>query len=49
MVMLGALSTHLPVLTLEQIKAALRDHLPKRKHHLLEANYRALDTGAAKI
>jgi len=45
MVMLGALLPHLPMLTLEQIKTSLHDHLPKSKHHLLEANYRALEAG----
>ncbi len=48
MVMLGALVPHLPMLTMEQVKTALRDHLPKSKHHLLEANYRALETGMAQ-
>jgi len=47
MVMLGALIPRLSMLTLEQIKTALRDHLPKSKHHLLEANYKALEAGAA--
>ncbi len=48
MVMLGALLTKLSVLTLDQVKVALKEHLPARKHHLLEANYRALDAGAAQ-
>ncbi len=48
MVMLGALLTQLPVLTLEQVKTALKEHLPERKQYLLEANYRALDAGAAQ-
>ncbi len=47
MVMLGALMPRFPMLTMEQIKTALKDHLPASKHHLLEANYRALDAGAA--
>ncbi len=47
MVALGALLPHLGVLTLEQIKAALRDHLPARKHHLLAANFQALEAGSA--
>ncbi len=47
MVMLGAMMPRFPMLTMEQIKTALKGHLPARKHHLLEANYRALDAGAA--
>ena len=47
MVMLGAMIPRFPMLTMEQIKTALKEHLPARKHHLLEANYRALDAGAA--
>jgi len=49
MVMLGATLPNLSVLTLDQIKTALKEHLPARKHHLLEANYRALDAGAAHV
>ena len=47
MVALGALLAHLPVLSLEQVAQALRDHLPARKQHLLEANLQALQTGVA--
>jgi len=47
MVATGALVTLLPVLTLDQIKAALAEHLPSHKRHLLDANFQALDAGAA--
>ncbi len=47
MVATGALVTLLPVLTLDQVKQALAEHLPSRKRHLLEPNFQALDAGAA--
>ncbi len=46
MVAVGALLALRPILTLEQVKQALRDHLPARKQHLLEPNFRALEAGA---
>ncbi len=49
MVMLGALLARWHGLTLAQVKAALKAHLPARKQHLLEANYQALEAGAAQI
>ncbi len=49
MVALGALLPHLQVLTLEQIAQALREHLPARKQHLLEANLQALQIGVTAM
>lgn len=46
MVMLGALLAHLPVLPVEAIEKALREHLPERHHKLLPQNYKALRKGA---
>jgi 2-oxoglutarate ferredoxin oxidoreductase subunit gamma len=46
MVILGALIANQPVLPLEALEKALKDHLPSRYHHLLPANYKALREGA---
>jgi 2-oxoglutarate ferredoxin oxidoreductase subunit gamma len=46
-VMLGALLEKLPILSLDEIKAALRAHLPERHQKLLPSNMQALDKGAA--
>ena len=46
MVMLGALLANLPVLSLESIEKALKEHLPERHHKLLPSNYKALREGA---
>jgi len=46
MVALGALLTLLPILPLEAIERALRDHLPERHKRLLPVNYQALKQGA---
>jgi 2-oxoglutarate ferredoxin oxidoreductase subunit gamma len=46
MVMLGALLANLPVLKLDAMKKALKDHLPSRLARLLPANYEALRKGA---
>lgn len=46
MVMLGALLAHLPVLPVEAIEKALKEHLPERHHKLLPQNYKALRKGA---
>ncbi len=46
MVALGALLTLMPVLPVEAIEQALRDHLPERHKRLLPANYQALKQGA---
>ncbi|RMF50622.1 MAG: 2-oxoacid:ferredoxin oxidoreductase subunit gamma [Anaerolineae bacterium] len=45
MVMLGALLAVQPVLPLENIKQALRDHLPERHQKFLSANFEALEAG----
>jgi len=47
MVALGAMVTARPVLPLEAINQALKDHLPERHKKLLPANYEALQRGAA--
>jgi 2-oxoglutarate ferredoxin oxidoreductase subunit gamma len=47
MVMLGALIEKLPILTQEEVKAALNAHLPERHKKLLPNNLLALDKGAA--
>jgi 2-oxoglutarate ferredoxin oxidoreductase subunit gamma len=46
MVTLGALLARLPVLPLEAIERALKDHLPERHSKLLPVNYKALRQGA---
>ena len=45
MVAVGALLAHLPVLSVEAIEQALRDHLPERKQKWLPANVEAIRTG----
>ncbi|RME86912.1 MAG: 2-oxoacid:ferredoxin oxidoreductase subunit gamma [Anaerolineae bacterium] len=45
MVAVGALLAMLPELTMEQVKAALKAHLPQRHQHLLKNNFEALDRG----
>ncbi|MCX6053802.1 MAG: 2-oxoacid:acceptor oxidoreductase family protein [Chloroflexi bacterium] len=49
MVMLGALLSNLPVISLEAIERALKDHLPERHHRLLPMNYQALREGAKHL
>ncbi len=46
MVMVGALLTLRPVLSMEAVETALEKHLPERHRHLLEANMKALAAGA---
>jgi 2-oxoglutarate ferredoxin oxidoreductase subunit gamma len=46
MVMLGGLLANLPVLPLEAIEKALKEHLPERHHRLLPLNSQALRQGA---
>jgi 2-oxoglutarate ferredoxin oxidoreductase subunit gamma len=46
MVMLGALIANQPVLPLEALEKALKEHLPARHHRLLPFNYQALREGA---
>jgi 2-oxoglutarate ferredoxin oxidoreductase subunit gamma len=45
-VMLGALVEATGVLTMDAIRAALKDHLPARHQDLLPANFAALEQGA---
>lgn len=45
-VMLGALLARLPVLPLEAVEEALRNHLPERHRKLLPLNLQALHRGA---
>ncbi len=42
----GALLALMPILTLEDIEAALKAHMPKRHQHLLPKNVEALKRGA---
>lgn len=45
MVMFGAMLEKLPILSVEEIEKALAEHLPKRHHHLLPLNSKALLQG----
>ena len=45
MVALGAMLACLPVLSIEAIEKALKDHLPERHQRLLPVNFRALRMG----
>jgi 2-oxoglutarate ferredoxin oxidoreductase subunit gamma len=45
-VMVGALLTVIPVLTIESIESTLQEHLPERHKKLLPLNFQALRTGA---
>ncbi len=45
-VMVGALLTVIPVLTIESIEKTLQDHLPERHKKLLPLNFEALRAGA---
>jgi 2-oxoglutarate ferredoxin oxidoreductase subunit gamma len=47
MVMTGALLAAFPQLTLDDVKAALKAHLPERHQKLLPNNYAAIDKGYA--
>jgi 2-oxoglutarate ferredoxin oxidoreductase subunit gamma len=47
MVAVGALMACLPEISLEALKAALKNHLPARHHALLPSNYIALERGFA--
>ena len=46
MVLIGGLLANLPVLSLEAVERALKDHLPARHQRLLPLNYQALRRGA---
>ena len=43
----GALLARRPMLSLEEVEQALRNHLPESKGHLLEANFEVLRRGYA--
>lgn len=45
-VLVGALLSAVPVLTLESIEKALQDHLPERHQELLPLNFQSLRAGA---
>ncbi len=47
MVMLGAMLSRLPVLSIEEIEQALANHMPERHKHLLPLNSKALIEGVA--
>lgn len=47
MVAIGAMITARPLLPLDALKQALKDHLPERHKKLLPANFEALNRGAA--
>ena len=47
MVMLGGMLELLPVLTLEQVKQGLSEHIPERHKNTLSLNYEAMEKGAA--
>jgi 2-oxoglutarate ferredoxin oxidoreductase subunit gamma len=49
MVLLGGLLANLPVLEVESIEKALKEHLPARHHKLLPMNFQALRQGAAYL
>lgn len=46
MVMMGALLTVEPILSIDQMKAALEAHMPAHRKQLLQANFEALTIGA---
>jgi len=46
MVMLGALISELPVLTIKQLETGLDNHIPDHHRDLLEMNYQALREGS---
>src|SRR5512143_339999 len=47
MVMLRALLDKLPIISMDELKTALKTHLPERHQKLLPSNMQALDKGAA--
>jgi Pyruvate/2-oxoacid:ferredoxin oxidoreductase gamma subunit len=49
MVMLGALLTVHPVLSISAIHDALDVHIPVRHRNLLDLNYQALDAGMQHV
>jgi 2-oxoglutarate ferredoxin oxidoreductase subunit gamma len=49
MILLGALIANLPVISMESFERSLKEHLPERHMHLLEANVKALELGASYV
>jgi 2-oxoglutarate ferredoxin oxidoreductase subunit gamma len=49
MVLLGGLLANLKVMGLDDLKKALKEHLPARHHKLLPQNYQAIERGAKYI
>jgi len=49
MVIVGALLANLPILPLESLEKALKEHMPERHHKLLPLNYQALREGAKYV
>lgn len=49
MIMLGAVLTARPILTIDDIKAALENHSPSHRRHKLTANFQALDLGVELV
>jgi len=47
MVMTGALLAAFPILSLDDVKAALKEHLPAKHHKLIPNNFNAMDKGFA--
>jgi len=47
MIMVGALTSLKPILSLEDVKAALEEHIPERHRKTLPMNFKALDRGFA--
>ena len=44
-VMLGAMLTAYPIITIDQLKQALNEHIPARHRSMLSMNYTAVDNG----
>jgi len=49
MILLGALIANLPVISLEAFERSLKEHLPERHMHLMDANVEALEKGATYV
>ncbi len=49
MVLLGGLLANLPLLPIEAVEKALKEHLPARHQKLLPLNYKALNQGATYL
>lgn len=46
LVMLGALLARNPILEIDAVKVALRNHIPTHRRNLLDANFAAIERGA---